>query len=621
MNYLSVENLTKSFGERVLFNNLTFGIEKGQKVAFIAKNGTGKSTFLSILYGTEGYDSGTVAFRKGVKTGFLHQNPDFKQDLTINETLFKDDSKILKAIKEYEAASADYEDSDRMNKAFENMESLNAWDYEARIKQVLGKLNIHDLTRKISELSGGQQKRVSLAQVLIEDPDFVILDEPTNHLDIEMIEWLEKFLASDTRTILMVTHDRYFLERVCNEIIELDNKQLYKYKGNYAYFLQKKQEREEVQGANIDKAKNLYRKELEWMRRMPKARATKAKSREDAFYDTKEKAHQKMDNSKVELEIDMSRIGGKIIEMHHAKKSFGDNIILKDFSYTFKKRERVGIVGKNGTGKSTFLNMITGKEPVSGGKISVGETIVFGYYSQMGMKIKDNQKMIEVIRDIAEFIPLKSGKKLGASQLLERFLFPKSQHYTLVEKLSGGEKKRLYLCTILMKNPNFLILDEPTNDLDIVTLNVLENFLEEFPGCLVIVTHDRYFMDKLVDHLFVLEGEGEVKDFNGKYTDYQNYLEEKNELEREEKESSKVKKVIEKKVDESKTKLSYKEKYEFEELEKELAILEEKKGLLTEKLNANSPDDDMNKIMVEFGDLSKLIDDKTARWMELADLV
>jgi len=619
MNYLSVENLTKSFGDRVLFDNLTFGIEKGQKVAFIAKNGTGKSTFLSILYGTEGYDSGEVAFRKGIKTGFLHQSPDFNQDLTINETLFKDDSEILKAIKEYEAASADYEDTERMNKAFEAMESFNAWDYEARIKQVLGKLNIHDLTQKISELSGGQQKRVSLAQVLIEDPDFVILDEPTNHLDIEMIEWLEKFLANDSRTILMVTHDRYFLERVCNEIIELDNKQLYKYKGNYAYFLQKKQEREEVQGANIDKAKNLYRKELEWMRRMPKARATKAKSREDAFYETKDKAHQKIDNSQVELEINMSRIGGKIIEMHHVRKSFDDHKIIEDFSYTFKKRERVGIVGKNGTGKSTFLNLITGKDEVTGGKISIGETIVFGYYSQMGMKIKENQKMIDVIRDIAEFIPLKSGKKLGASSLLERFLFPKSQHYTQVSKLSGGEKKRLYLCTILMKNPNFLILDEPTNDLDIVTLNVLENFLIDFPGCLVIVTHDRYFMDKLVDHLFILEGDGVIKDFNGKYTDYQNYLEEKTELERVDKEASKTKKVVEKKEEETKTKLSYKEKLEFEELEKEMSDLENKKAALTDKINANSPEDDINQIMIEFGEISKLINEKTERWMELAD--
>ena len=621
MNYLSVENLTKSFGERVLFNDLTFGIEKGQKVAFIAKNGTGKSTFLSILNGDEGYDSGTVAFRNGVKTGFLRQSPNFDDTKTINETLFKEDSEILKAIKEYEAASADYEDTERMNKAFENMEALNAWDYEARIKQILGKLNIHDLTKKISELSGGQQKRVSLAQVLIEDPDFVILDEPTNHLDIEMIEWLEKFLVNDSRTILMVTHDRYFLERVCNEIIELDNKQLYKYKGNYAYFLQKKQEREEVMEANIDKAKNLFKKELEWMRRMPKARGTKAKYREDAFYDTKEKAHQKVDKSKVELEINMSRIGGKIIEMHHVKKSYGDHAILNDFSYTFKKRERVGIVGKNGTGKSTFLNMITGKEPVSGGKISIGETIVFGYYSQMGMNLKEEKRVVEVIRDIGEFIPLTKGKKLSAVQLLERFLFPKEQHYTYVSKLSGGERKRLYLCTILMKNPNFLILDEPTNDLDIVTLNVLENFLEEFPGCLVIVTHDRYFMDKLVDHLFVLEGNGEIKDFNGKYTDYQNYIQEKEETEKEIKDTLKERKVEEKPkpIEKEKTKLSFKEKFEFEQLEKELEELEDKKTTLTNKINQNSPDDDMNQIMVDFSEVIKEIDTKTERWMELAE--
>ena len=620
MNYLSVENLTKSFGDRVLFDNLTFGIEKGQKVAFIAKNGTGKSTFLKILFGTEGYDSGTIAFRNGIKIGFLQQTPLFDENKTIHEILFTDETEVLQAIEEYNAASADYEDTDRMNKAFERMETLNAWDYEARIKQVLGKLNIHNLHQKISELSGGQQKRVSLAQVLIENPDFVILDEPTNHLDVDMIEWLEKFLANDNRTILMVTHDRYFLERVCNEIIELDNKQLYKYKGNYAYFLQKKQEREEIQSANIDKAKNLYRKELEWMRRMPKARTTKAKYREDAFYDTKEKAHQKIDKSQVELEINMSRLGGKIIEMHHVRKSYGDHQIIDDFSYTFKKKERLGIVGKNGTGKSTFLNLITGKEAVTGGKINIGETIVFGYYSQMGMNLKEDKRVIEVIRDIAEFIPLTKGKKLSALQLLERFLFPKEQHYTYVSKLSGGEKKRLYLCTILMKNPNFLILDEPTNDLDIVTLNVLENFLEDYPGCLVIVTHDRYIMDKLVDHLFILEGEGQIKDFNGKYTDYQNYLQEKKELERLEKEDKKEVKSDHVKKD-TVRKASYKEKTEFEKLEKDLLQLEERKEELSTLLLQNPPQEEVMKITEEFGVIAQQIEEKTARWMELADIM
>ena len=621
MNYLSVENLTKSYGDRVLFDNLTFGIEKGQKVAFIAKNGMGKSTLLKILIGEEGYDSGTIAFRNGIKLGFLPQSPNFDQEKTISEIIFKSDSEIKDAIKEYEEASADSSNIERLNTAFAKMEALNAWDYEARIKQVLGKLNIYNLEQKISELSGGQEKRVSLAQVLIEEPDFIILDEPTNHLDIEMIEWLEKFLTKENMSILMVTHDRYFLERVCNQIIELDNRELYSYKGNYAYFLQKKQEREEVLAANIDKAKNLFRKELEWMRRMPKARSTKAKYREDAFYETKKVAHQKIDNSTVELEIDMNRLGGKIIEMHHVKKSYEDLKIIDDFSYTFKKRERLGIVGKNGTGKSTFLNLITGKEDVSGGKITIGETVVFGYYSQKGMKLKEDKRVVEVVRDIAEFIPLTRGKKLSAVQLLERFLFPKEQHYTYVSKLSGGEKKRLYLLTVLMKNPNFLILDEPTNDLDIMTLNVLENFLEDYPGCLIIVTHDRYFMDKLVDHLFILKGNGEIKDFNGKYTDYQNYLQEQEELEKELKDAHKERKVEEKTVEKPKTKLSYKEKFEFEQLEKELEELELRKAELTEKLTLNSDDEDMNQVMIDFGEVTKLIDEKTERWMELAEFM
>lgn len=624
MNYLSVENLTKSYGERVLFENLTFGIEKGQKVAFIAKNGMGKSTLLKMLTGEEGYDSGTIAFRNGIKVGFLSQSPKFDESKTINQTLFKENSEILDAIQEYEKASIDSSNSDRLNAAFAKMESLNAWDYEVRIKQILGKLNIYNLEQKINELSGGQQKRVSLAQVLIEEPDFIILDEPTNHLDIEMIEWLEKYLAKENMAILMVTHDRYFLERVCNHIIELDNKQLYSYKGNYAYFLEKKQERVEAQSASIDKAKNLFRKELDWMRRMPKARSTKAKYREDAFYETKEKAHQKIDTSKVELEIDMNRLGGKIIEMHHVKKSYGNINLINDFTYTFKKRERLGIVGKNGTGKSTFLNLITGKEEVTGGKITIGETVVFGYYSQMGMKLKDEKRVIEVIRDIAEFIPLTKGKKLSAVQLLERFLFPKEQHYTYVSKLSGGEKKRLYLLTILMKNPNFLILDEPTNDLDIMTLNVLEDFLEDYPGCLIIVTHDRYFMDKLVDHLFILEGNGEIKDFNGKYTDYQNYLEEQQESEKEKKNDVQRKnesQVAPAKGKEEKRKLSYKEKYEFEQLEKELEILEEEKAKLTELLQQNASADEVVKITTEFGEIEKQIDQKTERWLELADFI
>ena len=428
MNYLSVENLTKSFGIRVLFDNLSFGIEKGQKVAFIAKNGAGKSTFLNILAGKEGYDSGNVIFRKDVKVGILDQQPNFNEESTISQVLFDSDSAQIKAILAYEKAIANPDDNAKMQHAFEQMDLLNAWDYEVRIKQVLGQLNIHDLELNVGKLSGGQKKRIALAQVLIDEPDFIILDEPTNHLDIDMIEWLENYLTKENTTILMVTHDRYFLERVCNEIIELDDETLYKYKGSYSYYLEKKQEREEVFEANVDKAKNLYRKELEWMRRQPKARGTKAKSREDAFFVTEKTAHLKKDNSKVSMEIDMNRLGSKILEIHHAKKAFGDLNVLDDFNYIFKRQERIGIVGKNGVGKTTFLDLILEKQALDSGRIEHGETVVFGYYTQSGMKLKDNKKVIETIKDIAEVIPMSKGRKITAAQLLERFLFPKHMH-------------------------------------------------------------------------------------------------------------------------------------------------------------------------------------------------
>lgn len=619
MNYLSVENLTKSFGIRVLFENITFGIDKGQKVAFIAKNGTGKSTFLNILASREGYDSGNVVFRKDIKVGILDQMPVFDEKLSISEVIFDADSAQIKAILAYEKAILNPDDNETMQAAFEMMDTLKAWDYEIRIKQILGQLNIHDLDQNVGELSGGQQKRIALAQVLIDEPDFIILDEPTNHLDIDMIEWLENYLSDQNMTILMVTHDRYFLERVCNEIIELDDETLYKYKGNYSYYLQKKQERLSVFEANVDKAKNLYRKELEWMRRMPKARGTKAKSREDAFYKTEKTAHQRKDNSKVDIEINMSRLGGKILEIHHARKSFGDLKILDDFNYIFKKKERVGIVGKNGVGKTTFLDIILGNQQLDGGKIVLGETVVFGYYTQSGMKLKDDKRVIETIKDIAEVIPLAKGKKLTAAQLLERFLFPKSMHYNYVEKLSGGEKRRLYLLTILILNPNFLILDEPTNDLDILTLNVLEDFLMDFQGCLIIVSHDRYFMDKLVDHLFVFEGEGKVKDFLGNYYDYRLNLKR---LESKEKTTQKKEKLItdKPKKDTPKTKLSYKEKLEFEQLEKDLEQLEVRKGELTNLLDTTITDhEELMNITKEFGDVTAELDTKTDRWLTLSE--
>jgi len=618
MNYLSIEELSKSYGIRVLFDKITFGIDQGQKVALIAKNGAGKSTLLRILSGLEQYDSGKVVFRKDIKVGILQQSPKFNDELTVSETIFTSKIATIQVILEYEKAILHPDDNDRMQKAFEQMDAHEAWDYEVKIHQILGQLDIHDLDQKVGTLSGGQQKRIALAQVLIEEPDFLILDEPTNHLDIDMIEWLENHLTKESMTILMVTHDRYFLERVCNEIIELDDDAIYKYKGNYSYFLQKKQEREEVFEANVDKAKNLYRKELEWMRRMPKARGTKAKSREDAFYVTKETAHQKKDNAKVELEINMTRLGGKILELHHAKKSFGDLKILNDFNYIFKKQERIGIVGKNGAGKTTFLELIMGNQELDGGKIVAGETVVFGYYTQKGIQFKAGKKVIEVIKDIAEIIPLAKGKKLTAAQLLERFLFTKDMHYNQVEKLSGGEKRRLYLLTILMSNPNFLILDEPTNDLDIMTLQILEEFLEEFQGCLIVITHDRYFMDKLVDHLFIFEGNGKIKDFTGKYHEY------RQSLKKEEKEVGQEKPAeIEKTKEEvAKIKLSYKEKLEFDQLEKDLSSLEERKKMIVVQLN--DPVSDHEKLMdltKEFAIISKQLESKTDRWLVLSEYV
>jgi len=623
MNYLSVEELTKSFGIRVLFDKISFGIDKGQKVAFIAKNGTGKSTFLRILSGLETYDSGNVVFRKDIKVGYLHQTPQFDQSVTISEAIFKANTPEINAIKEYELALLHPDDNEKMQKAFNKMDELKAWDYETRIKQILGQLKIHNLEQKIKELSGGQLKRIALAQVLIESPDFIILDEPTNHLDLDMIEWLENHLSKENITLLMVTHDRYFLERVCNEIIELDNKTLYRYKGNYSYFLEKKQERMEIFEANVDKAQNLYRKELEWMRRMPKARSTKAKSREDAFYNTEKTAHQRLDKSKVDIAVNVSRLGSKILELHHLKKSFGDLKILDDFNYVFKKNERIGIVGKNGVGKTTFLDIIMEKQPVDAGKVSVGETVIFGYYTQSGINLKDDKKVIEVIKDIAEYIPLTKGKTLSAAQLLEKFLFTRDMHYNFVEKLSGGEKRRLYLLTILMKNPNFLILDEPTNDLDIVTLNVLEDFLEDFQGCLIVVTHDRYFMDKLVDHLFVFEGDGKIKDYTGRYTDYRLELKEREAIEKEaEKQKNAPQTVVEQpKQEQPKTKLSFKEKYELEQIEKELPQLEEQKEKLIAQLADSSTNhEELTKLTQKLGYVTKQLDEKADRWLVLSEM-
>ena len=520
MNYLSVENISKAYGERVLFENVSFGINKDQKIALIAKNGAGKSSLLKILIGQDTPDTGQVVSRKGLKIAFLSQEPALPEDLSIEDYIFQEENPILKVIQQYEHALEHPEDEVAYQKAFEAMERHEAWDFETQYKQILFQLKLTDLHLPIKHLSGGQRKRLALANVLISKPDLIFLDEPTNHLDLEMIEWLENFFAKEKMTLFMVTHDRYFLERVCNEIVELDEGTLYSYKGNYSYFLEKKEQRLQQEQASQEKAKNLYVRELDWIRRQPKARTTKSKSRIDDFAIIKEQAQKRRREHVVELEIAMQRLGSKIIELHNVVKKFPEKTILDRFSYVFKRGERVGIVGKNGTGKSTFLNLLTGKITPDAGKIIIGETVQFGYYTQQGIEINPQEKVIDVIKKYGEYIPLLKGRTLSAAQLLERFLFDRKKQYDYVEKLSGGERKRLYLCTVLIQNPNFLILDEPTNDLDIVTLNVLEEFLLDYEGCLVIVSHDRYFMDKIVDHLFVFKGEGEVQDFPGNYSDY-----------------------------------------------------------------------------------------------------
>jgi len=523
VNYLSVENISKAFGERILFEDISFGINKDQKIAFVAKNGTGKTSILDIIAGVAPPDSGQVVSRKGIKISFLPQEPNLDGNLTIEQTIFASDNEILKVIERYEKALTNTDDQDAYQKAFDEMEQLQAWDFETQYKQVLFKLKLDQLDRKVHLLSGGQKKRLAMANALLNKPDLLILDEPTNHLDLEMIEWLEDYFAKENITLFMVTHDRYFLERVCNEIVELEDGQLYSYKGNYSYYLEKKEARLQLEAVNTGKAKQLYKKELEWMRRQPKARTTKSKSRIDDFSEIKDRAHKRRENHTMQLEINMERLGNKIVELHKLVKSFDDKIILKQFDHSFQPGERVGIIGKNGTGKSTFLNMITGVLNPDAGKIVIGETVKFGYYTQKGIDIKPGQKVIDVIREFGDYIPLKKGRQISAQQLLERFLFDRKKSYDFVEKLSGGERKRLYLCTVLIQNPNFLILDEPTNDLDIVTLNVLESFLLDFPGCLLVVSHDRYFMDKIVDHLFVFRGEGVIEDFPGNYSDFRAY--------------------------------------------------------------------------------------------------
>ena len=615
MNYLTVENISKSYGELTLFENLSFSVHKDQKIAFVAKNGTGKTSILNILSGDDTPDSGSVVYRKNITVAFLSQDPKFDKSLTIENAILASDNPILNIISNYEKALLNPEDTEAYQLAFDAMEHHQAWDFETTYKQILFKLKLENLSQKIATLSGGQKKRLALANALINKPDLLVLDEPTNHLDLEMIEWLEGFFAKENLTLFMVTHDRYFLERVCNEIIELDNGQLYSYKGNYTYYLEKKEERKEREDVEAGKTQQLYKKELEWMRRQPKARTTKSKSRIDDFFEIKHKAHQRRSMHELQLELNMERLGSKILEFHNVGKAFKDKVILSHFDYTFKKGERVGIIGKNGTGKTTFLNILTQLAKPDSGKVVKGDTVKFGYYTQSGISIKPEQKVIDVVREFGDYIPLNKGRQISAQQLLERFLFSRKKQYDYVEKLSGGERKRLYLCTILIQNPNFLILDEPTNDLDIVTLNVLESFLLDFPGCIIVVSHDRYFMDKIVDHLFVFKGDGVIEDFPGNYSDYRIYEDSQPAIQDTAKDKTENQSITENAA----SKLSFNEEKELRNIESKLNSLAFDKKALEEKFN--NPDLSQEQINDLSEALKKLIDTieaKEERWFELS---
>jgi ATP-binding cassette subfamily F protein uup len=631
MHYVTVEGLTKSYGEKPLFRDISFHIEEGDKIALVALNGTGKSTLLRILSGTEMPDEGKVWVHKEVTVVMLEQQSAFNLNKSILANIFAHDHPVLNAIKDYERLTDEDSEADpiQLAAAIAKMDELGAWHFDAKVKQILGKLNIHHLDQDMGTLSGGQLKRVALAKVLIDigfehKHTLLIMDEPTNHLDVSMIEWLESFLNQENVTLLLVTHDRYFLDSVCNEIIELDQQQLFIYKGDYENYLEKKAAREESDKASVEKARNQYRKELEWMRKQPKARTTKAKSRIDAFYDVKEKASVRIERQQLELNVKMTRLGGKIIELKKVYKAYGKLTILKGFDYTFKKGERIGVVGKNGVGKSTFLNILLGQEQPDSGKINIGDTVVFGNYNQTGLVLKEDMRIIEFVKNIAEYFPLADGTKVSAAQFLQLFLFPPEKQYTYVSKLSGGERRRLHLLSILFRNPNFLVLDEPTNDLDLPTLSILEDFLQEYQGCIIIVSHDRYFMDKLVDHLFVFEGDGVVRDFPGNYTQYREW----------EKEESRSSKELPVNTPNSNTaaapapaeankprKLSYKEKRELEQLEQEIAKLEAEKQSIDQQLASGSlPYEQLEPLSRRVGEVMQLLDEKGMRWLELSEL-
>lgn len=626
VSYLQVDKLTKSFGDRILFEDISFGIAKGEHIGIIAQNGNGKTTLLNIIAGIEDYDSGSITFHSDIKVGYLMQNPSFAPELTILQACFNSPNETVQAISRYEKALYDNEPQS-LHDAIEEMDRLKAWEYEHRVKSILSKLNIKNFEQPVKELSGGQIKRIALANILITAPDLLILDEPTNHLDIEMTEWLESYLQHSNVTLLMVTHDRYFLDRVCTQILEIDDHTLYSYKGNFSYYLEKKQERIEVQNAEAARARNLFRKELDWMRRQPQARGTKARSRIDAFYALEEKTKQRRDTQTVKLDVKSSYIGSKIFEAQYVSKSFGDLKIVDNFYYNFARYEKMGIIGANGTGKSTFVKMLVGEISPDSGRFDIGETVRFGYYCQEGLHFKEGMKVIDAIREIAEEIILDDGRKLSASQFLQHFLFPPQKQHDYIYKLSGGEKRRLHLCTVLMRNPNFLVLDEPTNDLDITTLSVLEEYLQGFKGCVIVVSHDRYFMDKVVDHLLVFEGNAVIKDFPGNYTDYREWKADKLRKERQQENSEKEKKKQDKRQEtgathsNSKRRLTFKEKKELEELDKLLPQLEEEKSRLETELSSGTlSTDELYAHSTRISELIQLIDEKETRWLELSEI-
>jgi len=633
MNYLSVENLSKAFGERKLFSNISFGIAQGQKIALVGINGAGKSTLMKIIMGLEIPDTGQVALNQSVKIAYVHQNPVFEANLSIYQTIFdQSNSEILQVIEAYHKAMLDAErgvdNSDQMSKLFEKMDALQAWDFEYQVKEVLGKLGLHDTELPVGNLSGGQRKRVALAKAILEKPDLLLLDEPTNHLDLETIEWLEDYLSKANLALFMVTHDRYFLEKVTNEILELDQGKIHRYQGNYGYFLDKKAERMQIEDIEIEKAKSLYKKELDWIRRQPKARGTKAKYRVDAFEETKEKAFTKREERDIELTISTQRLGNKILEIEKISKSFDNKTLVKDFSYIFKKKDRIGIIGPNGAGKTTFLKMITGLLDPDQGKVTAGQTTAFGYYRQEEDRFDEEKRLIDVVKDIAEVVVLDKGQTITVSQFLTQFGFPPKQQFTPIGKMSGGERRRLQLLLVLIKNPNFLILDEPTNDLDLMTLNILEEFLDTFPGCLIIVSHDRYFMDRLVEHLFVFEGEGVIRDFPGNYTDFREW-ESENE---DQKSTTGIQPKVEPKTEpvvlpeisgaaSPKLKASYKQKQEFKQLNETIAKLEAEKATITEQITVGTADVSLlltwtNRLQVIDGELEEL----ELSWLELSEL-